>query len=274
MSSILDLFSNDFTEVKFDISGTQGMYQKIKRMQDSVGGVPHLVAKVGAGGINQFLLSNGNKEVAVSEFSGVIIANHNQNALFPKGEMNASPMCSSVDGVVGVNRETGECMSCQGCPNNEFGSDGNGKKCKNMHKLYVLAENCAVPITVSIPPTSLENWRNYALSSVAVQGRELNEVVTKFTLSSTVSHAGNKYSLLNFEMLGYVSEDVKQFCGGMTELVEQKPRAVLCEDYNREPAVIEQTQDFDDNALDGLNDIMDVASDMEADAETVDFNAL
>lgn len=273
MSNILDLFSEDFSEVKFDISGTQGMYQKIKRMQESVGGTPHLTAKVGAGGINQFLLSNGNKEVPVSKFSGVIIANHNQNALFPKGEMNASPTCSSTDGIVGINRETGECVSCQSCPNNEFGSDGNGKKCKNMHKLYVLAENCAVPITVSIPPTSLENWRNYALSSVAVQGKELNEVVTEFTLTGAVSQTGNKYSVLNFEMLGYVSDTVKQFCGGMTELVKQRPRAVLSADYNREPAVIEQAEDFnDDSVKEKLNDMIDVAP--VSNAEALDFDSL
>ena len=73
MSNILDLFRDDLSKVNFDISGTRCMYEKIKRMQQSVGGTPHITAKVGTGGVNMFILSNGNKDVTVEKFSGVII---------------------------------------------------------------------------------------------------------------------------------------------------------------------------------------------------------
>ena len=249
MSNILDLFRDDLSKVNFDISGTRCMYEKIKRMQQSVGGTPHITAKVGTGGVNMFILSNGNKGVTVEKFSGVIIGNHKCNAWFPKGELNSSPICSSNDGIIGINRQTGEYLNCMTCPNNEFGSDGNGKLCKNMHKLYILAENCAVPITLSLPPTSLENWRNYVLSGVAVAEKEISEVVTEFSLSGETSQTGNKYSVLNFKMTGYVNDDVNKFCSGMSELIQTYPQNVLPEDYNREPQTIEQAQDFDSSEV-------------------------
>lgn len=87
------------------------------------------------------------------------------------------------------------------------------------------------------------------LSGVAVAEKEISEVVTEFSLSGETSQTGNKYSVLNFKMTGYVNDDVNKFCSGMSELIQTYPQNVLPEDYNREPQTIEQAQDFDSSEV-------------------------
>lgn len=61
--------------------------------------------------------------------------------------------------------------SCQGCPMNEFGSDGTGKACKNGRRLAVLPPNDAGDdvdadeatdlMILDVSPTALKNWDGY-----------------------------------------------------------------------------------------------------------------
>ena len=241
MANIKDLFApTEAAEVKFDISKIKTTAEKIVKMQKQVGGRPRLTAKVGAGGIRVFTVSNGNRDIVIEKFSGVIIANHSCNALFPPRTdddkvMNTPPICSSVDGETGVVLETGECRSCANCPHNVFGTAGKGKACKNMHRLYILTEDVPIPMTLTLPPTSLELWRNYAIMDVAAAGLELTEIITEFGLINAESSNGNKYSIVNFKLVGRVNGEVKDFCEGLSENLEQTPRpAIAAEEYNRE----------------------------------------
>ena len=243
MANIMDLFSAaEVVETSFDISGIASAYEKIVAAQTSVGGRPMLKAKVGSGGVKVFTISNGNRDIIVESFRGVIIAHHKNNALFESSgdeKMNTPPICSSTDGILGADHRTGECKNCETCPYNEFGSAGKGKACKNMHRLYILVEGSPIPVTLTIPPTSLELWSNYALMDVAASGLEMSEVVTEFSLTNAMNEAGQKYSLVNFKLVGKVSREVVEFCEKMGSAIEQSPRlAIAPEDYNREPVKV------------------------------------
>ena len=259
MANIMDLFSQaEVVDVKFDLDKTKDIYNRIKNAQDLVGGSPKLKAKVGAGGIKVFEFSSGSKEIVMESFQGIIIAHHKSNALYKaKSEdetenMNTPPICSSIDGVTGVINETGECRDCETCPHNIFGTSGKGKACKNMHRLYILMEGCPIPVTLSLPPTSLELWRNYALMDIVAAGLDMTEVVTEFGLTNEVNEAGQKYSIVNFRLVGKVNEEVKAICEDMGGAIEQQPRlAISADEYNREIAALPQADDEDETLPDG-----------------------
>lgn len=253
MANIMDLFSQaEVVDTSFDISSAKGIYERIKKAQDAVGGRPTLKAKVGAGGVKIFTITNGSKDIVTEKFQGVIVAHHKSNALFVSDDenaenMNTPPICSSVDGITGIVHETGECKNCESCPHNVFGTSGKGKACKNMHRLFILVEGSPIPVTLSLPPTSLELWRNYALMDVAAAGLDMAEVVTEFSLINEVNAAGQKYSIVNFKLVGKVNEEVKEFCASMGGAIETAPRlAITAEEYSREPeGVLEQSDDED-----------------------------
>lgn len=254
MANIMDLFSQaEVVDVDFDVTKAKGIFERIKAAQETVGGRPRLIAKVGSGGVKVFQFTNGNKDIVMEKFQGIIIAHHKNYALFPAAtneeeeKMNKPPICASLDGITGVVRETGECRNCESCPHNIFGTDGKGKACKNMHRLYILMEGCPIPVTLSLPPTSLELWRNYAIMDIAAAGLDMSEVVTEFGLTNETNDAGQKYSIVNFKMVGRVNDEVKAFCAEMGGALEQSPRlAIEADEYNVEPTVLEQGDNEED----------------------------
>ena len=61
--------------------------------------------------------------------------------------------------------------SCSGCPNNQFGSDGDGKACKNMRRLAVLPPDAddSTPLwLLDVSPTAIKGFDGY-VNSVARQ---------------------------------------------------------------------------------------------------------
>lgn len=249
MANIMDLFSHaTVADTSFDISGAKGIYERIKKAQDAVGGRPTLKAKVGAGGVKVFTISNGSRDIVMEKFQGIIVAHHKSNALFSDAEnaekMNLPPICSSTDGITGVNYETGECRECEKCPYNIFGTSGKGKACKNTHRLYILAEGSPIPVTLSLPPTSLDLWRNYAIMDVAAAGLDMAEVVTEFSLTNALNSAGQKYSIVNFKLIGKVDEETKEFCASVGGAIEQAPRlALTANEYTGEPESVLRQED-------------------------------
>ena len=285
MGNIMDLFSPvDVANVKFNIGSIKEICERIKNVQNAVGGRPTLKAKVGSGGVKVFTVTNGNRDIVVESFQGIIIAQHKSYALFKSADgenenVNTPPVCSSVDGITGIIAETGERRDCESCPYNIFGSaeKGGGKACKNMHRLYILVEGCPVPVTLSIPPTSLEMWRNYAIMDIAAAGFEMNEILTEFSLTNEVNKDGQKYSVVNFKMVGKVSPEVKNFCESMGISIEQSPRpAIEADEYNREPTEIIQQDDEDipEDVASDLGSGLDEIIENEDEPEEIDFDNL
>jgi hypothetical protein len=80
--------------------------------------------------------------------------------------------------------------SCSECPNNQFGSDGKGKACKNGIWLAVVPADdiAAAPLIVKLAPTATTPFRRY-LTQLASTGRPHFSVITNFTLDASVDYA-------------------------------------------------------------------------------------
>lgn len=281
MANIMDLFSPaKVVETNFDIEGIKEACKRVIKMQNMVGGKPKFKIKIGSG---IFIFTTGNGRVNMEKFQGIIVTHHRSNALFDisgTGEKNENtpPICSSTDGIMGINNKTGEYADCEKCPYNQFGTaeNGKGKACKNMHRLYILIEGCPMPAILSLPPTSLEFWRNYSIMDVAAMGLDMSEVVTEFSLTEGLHLNKNEYSIVNFKLIGKVSQEIREYCAETGASIEKTPRpAIEADEYNREPDVIIQQDDENsaenDIENDTQNDIEnDIRKEPENNAEIID----
>lgn len=90
-----------------------------------------------------------------------------------------------------------QCDNCQDCPMNEFGSDGEGKACKNGRLLAVLppdADADAEMWTLEVSPTAIKGFDGY-VGSVARQFQMPPVgVVTTVSMDSNVEYAKLQFS--------------------------------------------------------------------------------
>lgn len=122
------------------------------------------------------------------EIIGIIVDHHPINAYWEQkfeGQNNA-PDCSSIDGKCGVGTPGGPCSRCPmgqwGSAVNSDGTQGKGKACKNMHRIYILRSGEMLPLLLTLPPTSLKPFSNYMAKRIICKGHRPYEVITKVTL--------------------------------------------------------------------------------------------
>ena len=115
----------------------------------------------------------------------------------------APPVCSSIDGKIGVGNPGGK---CQECPHNAWGSDGvgNGKSCKEKRMLYLLQKDNLLPLVVQAPSTSIESVKRYRLS-LANQRQHYYGVETELSLERV--DAGFPHSRIVLKKVGELSPD-------------------------------------------------------------------
>ena len=122
--------------------------------------------KIPAGGTLQFEMPSDDPDNPDYEKNlvGVILHNHATCAYWPAGseyDDDTTPLCSSVDGKVGIGTPGGACAACV---MNRFGSapDGSkGKACKNMRILYLLRSGEYMPLQINLPPTSIKPFKDF-----------------------------------------------------------------------------------------------------------------
>lgn len=241
MDVSLMLGRKSVSEFNFNLDGMAELYREVAEAQAEVGGNLCYRAKVPAGGGKSFDIYTGDEEsdTSVTSIVGVIVYSHACNAYFDEvNKENVTPLCTSEDGITGVDAESGEFCRCEDCPRNDYGSalNGAGKACKNMRRLYMMTEGSPIPLLISLPPTSLNNYKNYRLSTLAANRLKPHEAVTELTLTPTVSKTNQKYSVVKFKLLGKLSDDAKRIAEEMS--VSLKPTAIANaqisgEDYNR-----------------------------------------
>jgi len=113
------------------------------------------------------------------------------------------PVCAAIGRDINLmapleTLETRVSDSCNGCPNNEFGSAGRGKACKNNVVLALIPEEFTEDtevMTIKVSPTGLTTWSSY-VRQLANQGIDVSEVVTSITF-----RAGVTYPTLDFKAL-------------------------------------------------------------------------
>jgi hypothetical protein len=158
------------------------------------------------------------------EIIGVIVDHHPINAYWENkyDGANNAPDCSSMDGKTGTGNPGGNCKTC---PYNQFGSDGNGKACKNMHRVYLLRSGEMFPILLTLPPTSIRNFSNYMAKRVITKGYRSYGVITKIMLKRVQNSTGISYSQAQFSLVDRLSpeeqEQMRDFSQGIKTVTRE-----------------------------------------------------
>ena len=160
-----------------------------------------------AGGGLSFTLPTLEGEEDVRSFEGVILLHTAQRNFWtrPYNGEDTLPDCSSVDGITGVGDPGGECHFC---PLNAWGSHPSGtsaKACKETRTLYLLRPGELLPITLSVPPSSLGAFAHFVqrLSRAALR---YSVVRTRFALERTKSGGGIEYARLSLSLAEVLEE--------------------------------------------------------------------
>lgn len=210
----------------------------IAEEMDGLGSIPFDRVKIPSGGGLTFELPGDDEDnpETEKEITGVILYHHPVNAYW-KNEYsgnNEDPDCSSFDGKQGVDKETGCISNCAECRFNQFGSgkDGNGKACKNSHRVYILREGNPVPLILSLPPTSLKYMRDYIAKKIILKGMRCYHAVTKITLKKEKSQGGIQYSRAAFAFGGKLTAEQIAQAEAMAATVKAFDRNVdVSDDY-------------------------------------------
>jgi hypothetical protein len=157
------------------------------------------------------------------EIVGVVIYHGNRRAFwkdkFGEGDKGA-PQCSSLDGKFGTGHIPGDDetaaplrRSCRTCPMGQFGSakkddgsHGRGQACQARKMLFLAMPDSILPVGLSIPPTSLKQWKKYAMSC-ATKGHDIRGVMTKISLKIEQNADGVKHCVGQFAMVGEITGD-------------------------------------------------------------------
>jgi hypothetical protein len=187
-----DLADGEFSaeELSEDMAGIQVNFPRIK---------------IPSGGSLQFELPGGNPEDPdySKTLEGVILYTHSANAYWVNGgydeDENGPPNCSSVDGVSGVGVPGGMCAVC---PMNAWnsGANGKGKACKNMRHLYFLRDGDFIPVLISLSPTSLRPYNDFASSCFIARRRGSCGSVVQIGLKR-MNNGKDDYSVATFKKL-------------------------------------------------------------------------
>ena len=147
---------------------------------------------------------------------GVIVHSHNANAYWATGineDENPSPDCQSMDGKLGYGSPGGICADC---PYNRYGSDpnpngtGRGKACKNQRIVYLLRSGEAMPIQLSLSPTSIRPYTDFINAAFLFRRRGVCGSVVQIGLKKR-SNGKDDYSVATFRRLyDFTGEELAQ----------------------------------------------------------------
>jgi len=188
---------------------------------------------------------------------GVIVHHQTKNVYFRDAYTGATeegnqPDCASADGKTGVMRDSGTEKSCATCKYNQFGSgrDGFGKACQNRVDLYILMDGEVFPKVLSLPATSLKDFKAYLAMRVVARKQKLCQVRTRITLKKAKSKSGIDYSTCVFAKAGDVPQDqlpdileMKELCRGIA--LSQAFQAVEEQEYTDLTATTDEELPFD-----------------------------
>lgn len=215
-----DVADNDtgFTqeELAEDIDGLQLGFQRVK---------------IPGGGQVQFELPGedpDNPDYA-KFLEGVIVYSHNANAYWTGGKNdneNTPPDCQSTDGKVGYGCPGGLCADCL---YNRFGSDpdpkgtGKGKACKNQRIIYLLRSGEAMPIQLSLSPTSIRPYTEFVKSAFVTRRRGVCGSVVQIGLKKK-NNGKDDYSIATFKRLydftGDELANIRAYANSFKEQIE------------------------------------------------------
>lgn len=160
--------------------------------------------RIGSGGVNKIKLRKDKQfelpDGTTCEELEVVIVEWTARNNFYDGKYDPKnptpPVCYAVGPdfkslIPAENVTDKQADSCAECPNNVFGSDGNGKACKNQRRLAILPADATEEtefMTMDVSPTALKYFDKY----VGKLSREFSAtpiaVTTLLTFDQTVEH--------------------------------------------------------------------------------------
>ena len=164
------------------------------------------------------------------EIDGIVLYAHNSRAYWKTRTptKGTPPDCTSENMTVGVGSPGG---LCEKCSYNQWASDlrsdgklGRGKACRERVTLYVLRRGALIPIIVTLPVTSIREWRNYAVRLTRA-GLSSWSVVTRITLDQKSNRDGQEYSEARFQRVGELTLEQRDKVQVLSALSEAGHRA-------------------------------------------------
>lgn len=147
---------------------------------------------------------------------GIIILRQERRNLWLKSVEEAGnqpPDCFSRDGKVGEGifgkgSDGNPSGKCADCPMSQW-SEADGKRvpppCHQQEALLMITEELPFPVMVTVPRTSIKNFRQYWKNTLFMRNlKSLPEVITEIGLSQTKNDAGTAYNEMTFT----VAEDL------------------------------------------------------------------
>ena len=217
-----DDFSNE--ELMEDSAGLNMSFQRIK---------------IPGGGTLQFEVRGDDPENPdyVKTIEGVILYNHPSCAFWMDGETydeTSLPLCSSADGVTGVGTPGGSCAACE---LNAWGSGegGKGKACKNMRILYILQDGELMPVQLTLPPTSIKPYSEFANIAFTSRRRGTCGSVVQIGLKKA-SNGKDDYSVATFRRIGDFDGEqlanIKSYADGFRGQIKMLLQQRMLDDTN------------------------------------------
>jgi hypothetical protein len=164
---------------------------------------------------------------------------------------NQPPNCFSRDAVTGVGdfgvgsaeNPTGKCDSC---PMSQW-SDVDGKRvpppCHQQEAVLMLVEDMAFPLLLTVPRTSIKNFREYWKNKLYMgKMQSLPEVVTEVGLSQTKNDAQTVYNELTFTLAENITKGEQRMTREERESYKLVPLA-LAEHYRKILVHVDTAQD-------------------------------
>lgn len=193
---------------------------------------------IAGGGAGVFkVLEPGTEEATpgVQAIEGVIVASHPMNLRwghdYSSRVQGEPPVCSSMDGVTGVEPETGETHECASCPYNQFRPEGGRKECSNKRQLYIMREGDLLPMLFSLPPSALKAYDNYRVQASLTLRAPMSALITRITLKNKTSANGTAYSSPVFTAVGKLPiDEAKRMEAFARQIMEAAQRAGITAD--------------------------------------------
>ena len=210
-----------------DMTGATGDFSREELAEDMEGITVYFTrAKIPGGGVTQFELPSDDESTGtyVPKLVGVILHSHDQCALWEENsdDEDNKPLCSSVDGKVGIGTPGGTCATC---PMNVYGTatKGNGKACKNSRVLYLLRSGDYLPLQLNLPPTSIGAFKDFYRKAFALRQRPAYGSLVEISLKKE-SNGKEEYSVAVFRRLGDFSgeklQEVKAYVATFKEQIK------------------------------------------------------
>lgn len=189
--------------------------------------------KFPSGGLMAFPTNDG--DIIKPPFTAIVAVAQKARAFWPgKETLGLPPLCSSPDGVHGMfNTEDKEQVQaalhlpfqhpalsmldpeaakgphvCAVCEMAQWGSgSGRGQACKYLRRLVLVVEGWSMPAIITLPPTSVKVWDNYASARARERGQAYFTCWTKFDLDPATATGGSKYAVLKASVAKPLTDD-------------------------------------------------------------------